>query len=73
MSLMFVVSPGDAGKLYESVHSQVFSLPPETLLYPAHDYTGNKGKHLELGGARREITCWHQAEESYAEGGGSDA
>ena len=70
MSLMFVVSSGDAGKLYESVHSQVFSLPPETLLYPAHDYTGIKGKHPESGGARREITCWHQAEESDAEGGG---
>ena len=29
-----------------------------------------KGKHPESGGARREITCWHQAEESDAEGGG---
>ena len=29
-----------------------------------------KGKHPELGGTRREITCWHQAEESDAEGGG---
>lgn len=25
-------------RLYESVHSQVFTLPEETLLYPAHDY-----------------------------------
>ena len=31
---------------------------------------GPKGKHPESGGARREITCWHQAEESGAEGGG---
>lgn len=31
---------GDAGRLYESVHSQIFSLPGDTLLYPAHDYTG---------------------------------
>ena len=23
---------------------------------------GSKGKHPESGGARREITCWHQAE-----------
>ena len=29
-----------------------------------------KRKHPESGGARREITCWHQAEESDAEGGG---
>ena len=25
-----------------------------------------KGKHTESGGARREITCWHQAEDSDA-------
>ena len=31
--------------------------------------TNGKGKHPELGGARREITCWHQAEESDTEGG----
>lgn len=31
---------GDAGQLYKSVHSQIFSLPKETLLYPAHDYKG---------------------------------
>jgi sulfur dioxygenase len=31
---------GDAGKLYDSVHAQVFSLPPETLVYPGHDYKG---------------------------------
>ena len=31
---------GNAGHLYDSVHAQVFSLPPETRLYPAHDYKG---------------------------------
>lgn len=31
---------GDAGQLYKSVHSQIFTLPKETLLYPAHDYKG---------------------------------
>ena len=30
-----------------------------------HKY-GIKGKHPELGGASREITCWHQASESSA-------
>ena len=30
----------------------------------------HKGKHPESGGVRREITCWHQAEESEAKGGG---
>lgn len=31
---------GDPGKLYDSLHACVFSLPPDTLLYPAHDYKG---------------------------------
>jgi glyoxylase-like metal-dependent hydrolase (beta-lactamase superfamily II)/rhodanese-related sulfurtransferase len=31
---------GDARALYRSVHDHIFSLPPETLLYPGHDYQG---------------------------------
>lgn len=31
---------GSAATLYRSVHEQIFSLPAETLLYPAHDYKG---------------------------------
>eukprot|EP00736_Rhodelphis_marinus_P011311 Rmarinus@m.2563 len=31
---------GCPGKLYRSVHEQIFSLPDECLLYPAHDYQG---------------------------------
>lgn len=31
---------GSADQLYESVHSQIFTLPKDTLLYPAHDYKG---------------------------------
>ena len=31
---------GDARALYRSVHSQVFTLPADCLLYPAHDYRG---------------------------------
>lgn len=33
---------GDAVKLYQSIHSQFFSLPDETLVYPAHDYEGRQ-------------------------------
>lgn len=29
---------GDAATLYRSVHDKIFSLPQETLVYPAHDY-----------------------------------
>jgi len=31
---------GSPGRLYHSVREQILSLPPECLLYPAHDYRG---------------------------------
>jgi len=31
---------GDSGKLYDSVHSNIFSLPGDTVVYPGHDYKG---------------------------------
>ncbi len=31
---------GDARRLYRSIHEKIFSLPDDTLLYPAHDYRG---------------------------------
>ncbi len=31
---------GDAKTLYASVHEKLFTLPEETLVYPAHDYKG---------------------------------
>ena len=31
---------GNAEQLYRSVHEQLLSLPPSTLLYPGHDYRG---------------------------------
>ena len=31
---------GDPRKLYRSVHSQIFTLPGDCLLYPGHDYRG---------------------------------
>mmetsp|Transcript_12859 Transcript_12859/g.18891 ORF Transcript_12859/g.18891 Transcript_12859/m.18891 type:complete len:249 (+) Transcript_12859:162-908(+) len=31
---------GSAETLYESVHSQLFTLPGDTTVYPAHDYKG---------------------------------
>lgn len=32
---------GDAGRLYDSITGKLFSLPPDTLVYPGHDYNGN--------------------------------
>uniref|UniRef100_A0AC34PZ45 Metallo-beta-lactamase domain-containing protein n=1 Tax=Panagrolaimus sp. JU765 TaxID=591449 RepID=A0AC34PZ45_9BILA len=31
---------GCAKKLYNSIHSQIFTLPDDYLIYPGHDYTG---------------------------------
>jgi sulfur dioxygenase len=31
---------GSAATLYESVHTQLFTLPSDTIVYPAHDYMG---------------------------------
>jgi sulfur dioxygenase len=31
---------GSAATLYDSVHSQLFTLPEDTLVFPAHDYKG---------------------------------
>ncbi|EIJ43274.1 Zn-dependent hydrolase, glyoxylase [Beggiatoa alba B18LD] len=31
---------GDPAQLYDSIHQKFFSLPDETLVYPAHDYDG---------------------------------
>lgn len=33
---------GDPGTLYDSVHSQIFTLPDNFHIYPAHDYKGIK-------------------------------
>lgn len=49
---------GDAPTLYRSVHDKLFSLPEDTLVYPAHDYKGRrvssiaqeKTRNLRLGG-----------------------
>lgn len=33
---------GDAGQLYDAVTQRLFTLPPETLVYPGHDYKGRR-------------------------------
>jgi glyoxylase-like metal-dependent hydrolase (beta-lactamase superfamily II) len=42
---------GDAGTLWDSVHSKLFTLPDETLVYPAHDYKGRT--HSTIGDEKR--------------------
>ena len=32
---------GSSATLYQSIHTKLFTLPPDTLVYPGHDYNGN--------------------------------
>ncbi len=51
---------GDPGTLYDSIHNKLFTLPPDTLIYPGHDYNGNTvstikqemAKNPRLGGGK---------------------
>ncbi|HEV2818332.1 MAG TPA: MBL fold metallo-hydrolase [Allosphingosinicella sp.] len=53
---------GCAATLYRSVHDKLFTLPDETLVYPAHDYQGREASSVgrerahnaRLGGGRSE-------------------
>ncbi|MCB9754048.1 MAG: MBL fold metallo-hydrolase [Myxococcales bacterium] len=53
---------GDPRLLYRSIHTQIFSLPDDTKLYPGHDYRGRtvttvgeeKAHNRRLGGGRSE-------------------
>ena len=53
---------GSASRLYQSVHSRLFTLPDETLVYPGHDYKGRthstigaeKAHNARLGAGRTE-------------------
>jgi sulfur dioxygenase len=38
---------GDAGRLYDSVTQKLFTLPDNTLVYPAHDYHGHTVSTIE--------------------------
>jgi len=51
---------GDPGRLYDSIHAHLFTLPAETLVFPAHDYKGRtvstigeeRAMNARLGGGR---------------------
>lgn len=51
---------GNPGTLYDSVTQKLFTLPPDTLVFPGHDYNGNTvstirqeiAKNPRLGGGR---------------------
>lgn len=67
---------GDAGQLYDSITTKLFSLPADTLVYPGHDYQGNTvstikqelAKNARLGGGRSRdefIAIMHELKLAY--------
>merc|ERR1719453_1732241 len=38
---------GSSETLYDSVHQKLFSLPADTVVYPAHDYKGNLNSTIQ--------------------------
>jgi sulfur dioxygenase len=38
---------GSATKLYQSIKNKLYKLPPQTIVYPAHDYLGNTSSTLQ--------------------------
>jgi glyoxylase-like metal-dependent hydrolase (beta-lactamase superfamily II)/rhodanese-related sulfurtransferase len=43
---------GDSGQQYDSITQKLFTLPDETLVFPAHDYRGNT--HSTIGQEKRQ-------------------
>eukprot|EP00878_Enallax_costatus_P023641 GHUV01025151.1.p1 GENE.GHUV01025151.1~~GHUV01025151.1.p1 ORF type:complete len:121 (+),score=22.43 GHUV01025151.1:468-830(+) len=37
---------GDPGELYDNIHSKIFTLPDDTVVYPGHDYQGRTASSI---------------------------
>ena len=46
---------GDSAVLYRSIHDKIFSLPDDTLVYPAHDYAGRRVSTVQQERARNPV------------------
>jgi sulfur dioxygenase len=58
---------GDAGMLYDSIQHQLFSLPPDTLVYPGHDYQGNTVSTIKQEMAKNPRLGGSQSREAFIE------
>jgi sulfur dioxygenase len=56
---------GDAGKLYDSIHEKIFSLPDETLIYPGHDYNGNTSSTVVEEKMHNKRLGWNRSREDF--------
>lgn len=58
---------GDARALYRSVRERLFSLAPETLVYPAHDYQGRRVSSIAQEQQRNPRLCADRTLEEFVE------
>ena len=58
---------GDADALFDSIHRQLFSLPPDTLVYPGHDYHGNTVSTIKQEMAKNPRLGSGQSREAFIE------
>jgi glyoxylase-like metal-dependent hydrolase (beta-lactamase superfamily II) len=58
---------GCAATLYRSVHDKIFTLPDETLVYPAHDYRGREVSSVGRERARNPRLGCGRSEEEFVE------
>lgn len=56
---------GDAGTLYDSVHTRLFTLPKHTLVLPGHDYKGRR--FSTIGAEKRANPRLTQSKEAFIE------
>lgn len=58
---------GDAGRLYDSIHQKLFTLPDETLVYPGHDYHGKTSSTIGHERQHNPRLGNHQTREAFIE------
>ena len=58
---------GDAGLLYDSIHHKLFTLPPDTLVYPGHDYAGNTVSTIKQEMAKNSRLGGHKSRDEFIE------
>lgn len=49
---------GDAGQLYDSIYEQIFTLDPDTQIFPGHEYNGNLGEIDEWSSGVKRVKRW---------------
>ena len=53
---------GDAGQLYDSIYEQIFTLDPDTQIFPGHEYNGHLGEIDEWSSGVKRVKSWTKGE-----------